>query len=105
MLDVNAQNITVNGTPIQGPLVGIDTVSDLINTVLQNLLFPAAGIVLLFVMILGGYDLMLSRGDPAKIKSGKAKLTTGIIGIVLLTVSYLGVRLVSQMFNLGTGLF
>lgn len=109
MFKVLAQEITVgtgaNPQTIKGPLVGIENVGDLMNVVLQQLLFPAAGIVLLFVAILGGYDLMLSRGDPAKIKSAKAKLTAGVIGIVLLTVSYLGVRLISQMFNLGTDLF
>lgn len=105
MFDVIAQELTVNGQPIKGPLVGINNIGDLVNIVLKQLLFPAAGLILLFVAILGGYDLMLSRGDPAKIKSAKAKLTAGIIGIILLTVSFLAVRLISYMFNLGEGIF
>ncbi len=105
MFDVYAQSVKIGGQTIEGPLKDIENIGDLVNIVVSRLVFPAAGLILLIVIILGGYDLMLSRGDPAKIKSAQAKLTTGIVGIILLAVSYLGVRLLSYMFGLGGGIF
>ena len=31
---------------------------------------------------------MTSRGDPAKIKTARAKITSGIIGVILLAVAF-----------------
>lgn len=99
-----AQSLNINGTSIQGPLDSkINTLGDLINRVLSFLL-PLSGIVLLFVLIWGGYDYMMSQGNPEKIKSAQAKITTGLIGFFLLISSYLIVRVISTIFGLGTGI-
>lgn len=99
-----AQSMTIGGQTIEGPLKGIDSVGSLISKILQFLL-PLAGVILLFVLIAGGYDFMMSQGNPEKIKSGRAKITAGIIGFVLLVISYLLVRVISSIFGLGNGLF
>lgn len=92
---------------IQGPLPtgpgGINNLSDVVNKVVQFLI-PLSVIVLLIVFILGGYDYMMSQGNPEKIKSAQAKITTGIIGFILLLISYLLVRLISLIFGLGGGI-
>lgn len=98
-----AQSINVDGQSIEGPLKGINTVGDLINT-LMKFLIPLAGIILLLVLIWGGYDFMMSGGNPEKVKSAKAKITTGIIGFVLLVLAYLIVRIISFIFGLQTGI-
>jgi len=67
-------------------------------------LIPLAGIILLMVMIWGGYDYMMSRGQPEKIKSAQAKITTGIIGFALLVFSYIIAKLVATIFGLGQGI-
>jgi len=99
-----AQSLSIGGQTIEGPLKGIDNIGSLISTILSFLL-PLAGIILLFVLISGGYDFMMSQGNPEKIKAGQAKITTGIIGFILLAVSYLMVRVISSIFGLGNGLF
>lgn len=99
-----AQTLHVGGTTVNGPLVGINTLGDLINKIV-SFVFPLALIALLFVFIWGGYGYLLSRGNPEKLKAARARLTTGIIGFVLLILSYLIVRLVAQIFGLGEGLF
>ncbi len=99
-----AQSLDINGTSIQGPLdSSINNLGDLVNRVLTFLL-PLAGIVLLFVLIWGGYDYMMSQGNPEKIKTAQAKITTGLIGFFLLISSYLIVRVITAIFGLGTGI-
>ncbi len=94
-----AQQINVGNQSITGPLEGISTLSDIVNKVVA-LLMPLGGIILLFVIIWGGYDFMMSRGQPEKLKSAKAKITTGIIGFVLLVFSYVIAKLVATIFGI-----
>jgi len=99
-----AQNISIGGKTITGPLdPSIVTLSDLVNRI-TSFMVPLAGVILFLVLVWGGYDLMMSQGAPEKIKSARAKLTTGIIGFVLLALSYLIVRLISYIFGFGTGI-
>ena len=98
-----AQSINLGGSTIEGPLKDIDTLGDLVTKMLGFIL-PLAGVVLLFVLIAGGYDFMMSQGNPEKIKSAQAKITTGIIGFFILAASFLIVRVISAIFGLGGGL-
>jgi len=99
-----AQQITINGHIITGPLdPSIATLGDLVNKVII-FIYPLAAIVLFFVLVLGGYDYLTSRGAADKIKAAQAKITTGIIGFVLLLLSYLVVKIVTIIFGLGGGI-
>jgi len=98
-----AQSISINGIPISGPLEGINNLGDLVNKV-TTFLIPFAAIILFFVLLWGGYDLMMSQGVPEKIKAGQGKITAGIIGFILLISSYLIVRLISVIFGFGSGI-
>lgn len=101
-----AQKITVGGETISGPLGSdVSTLGGLITKVVNFFLIPLAGTILFIVLIWGGFDFIISRGNPDKLKSAKAKLTTGLIGFVLLVIAYLIVRLLSIIFGLGKGLF
>ena len=93
------------GTSIQGPLdSSVDSLGAIISKGL-GFIMPMAGIVLLFVLISGGYDYMMSQGNADKIKSGQAKITSGIIGFILLIISFLVTRLIAFIFGLGGGIF
>ncbi|SRR5690606_6870884 len=96
--------IETEGSPVtvEGPLQNINNLGDLIN-LLMNFLVPLAGIILFFVLIWGGYDVLLSRGEADRLQSGKNKITAGIIGIVLLVLSYLIVNIIGYIFGLGDG--
>ena len=98
-----AQNINIGGQPISGPLKDINTVGDLINRLL-SFLIPLAGIILLLVLIWGGYDFLMSGGAPDKIKSAQAKITTGLIGFFLLAFAYLIVKIIAFIFGVETGI-
>lgn len=98
-----------SGTPVptsielEGPLSGINTLGDVAN-ILLRFVIPLAVIILFLIFIWSGYDYLLSRGNPEKIKSAQAKLMTGIIGFVLLIASYFIVKLLSSIFGLGGGI-
>ncbi|MGB9883248.1 MAG: hypothetical protein ACPLRN_01905, partial [Microgenomates group bacterium] len=62
------------------------------------------GIILLSVLIWGGYDYMMSQGNPDKIKNAQAKITTGLVGFGILVFSYLIVRLIATIFGLQGGI-
>jgi len=64
-----------------------------------KLLIPLIMVILLFVFISGGYDLLLSAGNPEKVKSARAKLTAGIIGFIVIVSAYFVVKLISQIFG------
>lgn len=97
-----AQSMNINGTSLQGPLdPQIKDVGSLVSRVLSFIL-PLAGVVLLFVFIWGGYDFMMSQGNPERIKSAQAKITSGIIGFFILVTAYLVVRVIATIFGLGS---
>ncbi len=103
-----AQKICIGGQCVTGALqttgpAKINTLADLVNRVV-TFLIPLASIILLFVFIWGGYDYMMSQGAPDKIKSAQAKFTTGIIGLVLLLLSYVLVKTIGSIFGLGGGI-
>lgn len=100
-----AQSLSLGSQSIQGPLdSSVDSLGKIISKGLAFIM-PMAGIILLFVLISGGYDYMMSQGNPDKIKSGQAKITSGIIGFVLLILSFLITRIIAFVFGLGGGIF
>jgi len=99
-----AQNVGIGGTSITGPLKDINTIGDVINKILPFVM-TMAGIILFFILVLGGIDIMTAQGSPDKVKSGRAKITAGIIGFVLMMLSYLITRLISYIFDIGAGIF
>lgn len=102
-----AQSVKFMDQSIKGPLEAngrpIENLGQLVSRILQFML-PLAGIILLIVLIWGGFDFMMSQGNPEKIKGAQAKITTGLIGFALLIFSYMIVRLLAYIFNLQTGI-
>ncbi len=94
------------GAPVmvKGPLEGINNLGDLIN-VLMSFLVPFAGIILFFILIWGGYDILMSQGEAEKLESGKNKITAAIIGIVLLVLSFLITNVFGYIFGLDRSFF
>lgn len=94
--------INVGGTTLTGPLVGIASLSDLINRVLLFVV-PFAGILLFFALVFGGYSILMSQGNPEKLKTGKSIITAALIGFALLVFAFFIVRIVGFMLNLKSG--
>lgn len=104
MKNLLAQAINIANQPINGPLVGIETVADVI-TKLVSFIYPLASILLFLFLVAGGYQLLLSGGNPEKLKGAKGKITSAIIGFVLLTLSFFLVKVIAYIFGIGEGIF
>jgi succinate dehydrogenase hydrophobic anchor subunit len=99
-----AQKFRINDQIIEGPLQ-FNTLGEIVSRVVNFFLIPISGVILLLVFIWAGYDFMTSEGNPEKIKSAQAKMTTGIIGIVLLVLAFLIVKVVELILGIRTGIF
>lgn len=59
----------------------------LINNILPNV-YIAGGVVIFFMIILGGFTIIANAGNPDKIKEGGKTITSAIIGLLVLFGSY-----------------
>ncbi len=100
---VFAQDVNVNGMTIKGPLVGFNNIADIINNVVPFIM-SLAGVILFFVLMWGGFDYVTSQGAPEKLKTANAKITAGVIGFVILVLSFLITRVLSYIFGVGQGI-
>ncbi len=103
-----AQQLQISGVTgvIEGPLptkeggggYKFDSLASVIN-VAMPLLFAIAGIILFLILVWGGFDFLTSMGDPKKAEGAKNKITSAIIGIVILFTAYWVVQLVDMFFG------
>jgi hypothetical protein len=77
-------------------------VASVVNAIL-TIVYPIGGIILFFIIAWGGFDFMTSQGNAEKIKSAKAKITSGIIGYALLALSYIVVKVIANILALNNG--
>lgn len=75
-----------------------------IGNVLSNalpIIMGLAGLGLLLMLILGGYDLLTSGGDAKKMETGKQRLTYAIVGFLIIFGAYWAVQIIGTMFGTG----
>jgi len=72
------------------------------NYSVLNLLFPIAGMTVLIYFLVGGYQIMLSGGNPKNIEQGKSKITHAVIGFLIIFVAYWLVQAIVGMLGLRT---
>lgn len=80
--------------PYQGPVVNF---SSLIRNAYGFLLPVAVGYGII-VIILAGYKIMTSRGDPREVKEGQEKLTAGVLGLIFVILSLSLLRFILRNF-------
>lgn len=66
---------------------------------LLGYIYVAAGLILLLMLISGGIGLMTSGGNPDKMKAGYGKITSALIGFLIVFVSYMVVQIVERIFG------
>lgn len=89
---------------------GLETPNSL-GEIIANILpyaFGISGFLLLIYMVTGGLQIMTSQGDPKGIAAGQAKITSAVIGFVIVLVSaglvtlignLLGISIFGELFN------
>lgn len=53
-----------------------------------NLIAAIAGIAAVIMIVVSGFNLVTSGGDAEKVKKAKAKITSAIIGVVIIALSW-----------------
>lgn len=99
MESVFAQSLTIPGSAIKGP-AGFDmtSIGNVINKAIP-FIFSFAGLALLLMLIMAGFDLLTSAGDTKKLETGKQRLTYAIVGIILIIVAYWLVQIAGIIFG------
>jgi hypothetical protein len=58
-----------------------------------------AGLILLLMLISGGIGLMTSGGNPDKMKSGYGRITSALIGFLIIFISYIVVKIMESILG------
>lgn len=59
-----------------------------------------AGLALFVMLIWGGITLMTAAGDPAKSKAGYGRISSGLIGFLIIFVTYFVVQIVEVVLGI-----
>lgn len=95
LVDVSYSSLANTATPnIAGGGIG-NIVSEVIK-----LLFPLFGLVLLAMLIAGGYQYMTSAGDPKATSKASSTITYAIVGFIVIFGAYYVVKLIGQSFSI-----
>lgn len=79
--------------------LGGQTIGEIISKTMDYI-FPLVGIILLLFLASGGFDLMTSAGDAKKMEAGKEKLTSAIVGFIIVFAAYWIYRIIRFMFGI-----
>lgn len=86
------------------PATKFTTPGALISVILKNV-YTLAGILLLVLLIFGGFSVIMGagQGDPKKAGQGKKAATAAVIGFLIIFTSYWIIKLVE--FITGVNIF
>lgn len=60
---------------------------DFLGSIMEIILLPLAGLIVLIMLIYGGYQIIFSRGDKEKIAAARERITSAIIGLIFIVLS------------------
>ncbi|OGD83783.1 hypothetical protein A2165_01205 [Candidatus Curtissbacteria bacterium RBG_13_40_7] len=81
------------------PLTELTDLGTLVSVLLSNAI-SIAGVVLVFLFILAGFVMVTGSGDPQRLEQGKKIITYGIIGFIVVFVSYYIVLLIETSLGI-----
>ncbi len=98
-----AQSLQIPGVTgtIEGPKgVGakFTNLASVINQAVP-ILFAFAGIALFAYLVWGGFDFLTSMGDPKKAEAGKNKITSAVIGFIIIFAAFWILQIVDVFFG------
>lgn len=83
----------------QSPVTKFNDIGGLISNLLPYV-YGFAGLCLFIMLIWGGIILMTAAGDSAKSKEGYGKITTGLIGFLIIFASYFVLQIVEVVLGI-----
>lgn len=99
---MNYLALTINGTPMQAPPTIPTGGLNMLEGILGNGLVLAmvfAAIFALFIILRGGIQWIASGGEKGKVEQARMRIIYGILGLLLVFVSYAIINLVLGLFG------
>ena len=85
---------------IVDPLGGrFNSIGGLISGLLPFIMV-IAGLILFVLLIIGGFGLLTSGGNPEKMKVAQGKITSAVIGFVIIFISYWLMRILEMILGI-----
>jgi len=81
------------------PVTKFNDLGSLISGILPYI-YGFAGLALFVMLIWGGITLMTAAGDPGKSKDGYGKITAGLIGFLIIFVSYFVAQIIEVVLGI-----
>ena len=75
------------------------SLGDIVSALLPYILV-IAGLILFGILIMGGFGLLTSGGDPEKVKKSQGQITSALVGFLIIFLSYWLMRILETVFNL-----
>ncbi len=79
---------------------GAELIAELIGKIL-NLAFLVGGLILIIMIIISGIQWMMAGGNKDAMSSAQGRLTSAIIGFVVLASTYAIINLIAHVLNVG----
>lgn len=79
------------------------TAASKVGVILSDIIgyvFVAAGLLLLFLLISGGFQMMTSANNEKGLEAAKARITNALIGFIILFVAYWVVQIVEVVLGI-----
>lgn len=75
---------------------------DVASVVSRALLFvfPIAGLILLMMLIFGGFTMLASAGDPEKMKKGQTMIVNAVVGFAIIFVAYWILQILQEVLGI-----
>ena len=80
---------------LDNPFKGGDSLFALLNTIINEIIFPIGGVLAILAFIYAGFKYVTAQGDTTKIKEAHQTLLYVVIGTAIL----LGARLISEVIS------
>jgi hypothetical protein len=75
------------------------TPGEIISKILPYI-FTIAGIILFVFLIWGGFELLASGGNPERTKKAQGKITSALIGFLIIFLAYWITQLLEAIFGI-----
>jgi len=69
-----------------------------------RLVFVLASVFVIYGLIFGALEWIQSGGEKEKVEKARKRITSAIVGLVILFLVFAGMVAIEQMFGLGMGL-
>lgn len=84
-----AQPVPTTGvTGIPNPLDGIDSLYDLVQAIINNIVVPIGSVVIVLMIIFAGFQFVTAQGNETKIGDAKKTFFFAVIGAAILLGSW-----------------